>query len=118
MGGKVHVSKFGTYHPAPCKHNRAGSRVCDCPPVWTVNDTRGYLDGGPACDECGACECEPCPDCGHASCSADHMHKEGYVEGTECIGLSFCFVCLDGGEVLCPACAEKAGVKIVPCDCE
>ena len=42
--GRVHVSKMGTYHAEPS---------ADC--AWTINDTRGTIDGGPACEECGAC---------------------------------------------------------------
>lgn len=84
---KVHESSYGTYHPDP-----------DGLVAWTINDTRGYLDGGPPCDRCGACECEP-------KC------------GDECIGLSFAFVCLDGGEALCSDCGDTEGIKIVPCTC-
>jgi hypothetical protein len=84
---RVHVSKMGTYHPDP---------TADV--AVTVNDTRGYTDGGPSCEECGACEC-------------DEHDDEG------CIGLSFAFVVLDGGETLCTDCAEKSGIEEVPCDC-
>lgn len=84
----VHESKVGTYHPP--------DGAC---PAWTVNDARGYLDGGPPCDECGRCECESeCP-------------------GEECIGLSFGFSCLDGGDFLCTDYA-KGIVEIIPCDCK
>ena len=84
---------------------------------WYVNDTRGYLDAGPACDECGACECERCDDCIRpVCCSADATEfqcKAGEVSHNgECIGLSVAYVCLDGGDALCAACAEKEGLPI------
>lgn len=88
MSGEIHQSKVGTYHPAPF-----------CLQDWTIDDTRGYLDAGPTCDECGACECGT------------------YCDEHECIGLSFAFVCLDGGETLCSECAEREGITIVPCNC-
>ena len=99
---KVHVSKVGTYHPDP-KQDVA----------WTINDTRGYIDAGPSCDDCAACDCE---DKTH-----DHGDDCGPYDDEEsqgCIGLSFAFVCLDGGDSLCEACAKKEGIEIVPCDCE
>lgn len=123
MAGEIHRSKVGTYHPAPqCQHtkfwsepvipNEDGSaskcqecggyaNVFDNSAQWIIHDSRGTIDGGPACDECGACGC----DGGY------------YPDGHDCIGLSFAFVCLDGGETLCPECAEKAGITIVECDC-
>lgn len=110
MSNCIHESRVGTYHPAP------GNDV-----AWTVNDTHGYLDAGPSCDECQACECgeEPCEDCGHRAhepliddCSCCERHEPS------CIGLSFAFLCLDSGEALCPECAEKEGIEIVPCDCQ
>lgn len=101
----IHVSKYGTYHPKP------GDDV-----AWTVNDTRGYIDGGPACDECGACECW--------SCGGDHIDSPKECEcvctgeDKECVGLSFVYVCLDGGEALCQACFDKDGtVEVIACDC-
>ena len=92
MNATIHRSKVGTYHPEPAESV-----------AWTINDTRGYLDGGPACDECGACDCV---DCGNLKCECD-----------DCIGLSFAYVCPDGGDALCEECAKKAGIEIVPCDC-
>lgn len=109
MAGEIHESKVGTYHPNP-----KAELVFDA--VWTIHDSRGYIDGGPACDECGKCECEECPEgCakGWPACSCDEHNPDG-----ECIGLSFAFVCLDGGETLCEECAAKEGITIVPCDCE
>ena len=77
---------------------------------WYVNDTRGYIDAGPSCDECGACECES------DHCAAPHDCEEcseKYSDGEfECVGLSVAYVCLDGGDALCRACAEKVGL---PC---
>lgn len=134
----VHQSTVGTYHPAPATHGlcpACGERVtatgratdgryihscgdaCHEPLsadiAWTIHDTRGYLDPGPACDECGACECFDGITDGKR-CLAEHC---GSVGIEECIGLSFAFTCLDGGESLCEDCAERAGVIIVPCDC-
>lgn len=86
---RVHVSSIGTYHPDPTEDV-----------AWTVYDARGYTDEGPPCDECGACDCE-----------------REHVDGEVCPGLSFAFVCLDGGEALCEECAKNA-VVVVSCDCE
>lgn len=92
--GRVHVTKYGTYHPDP----RAEV-------AWTVHDTRGYIDPGPACDKCGICDCDPpCKD-------VEDLDPEN-----ECGGLAFAYVCLDGGEALCTECAEGE-VEEVPCDC-
>jgi hypothetical protein len=108
---QVHCDKMGCYHPAP------GADV-----AWAVHDSRGYIDGGPSCDECGACDCGPCEvhpgelgghcyDCGWRDTDRDIMGE------VECIGLSFAYVCLDGGESLCPSCFEKAGGQELACDC-
>lgn len=93
----IHRTKVGTYHPDP------KSEI-----AWTVHDSRGYLDGGPACDECGACECtNHGPDCDFDCDCAE-----------TCIGLSFAYVCLNGGDTLCQECFDKDGsVKVVDCDC-
>lgn len=99
----IHVDSMGCYHPNPTEHI-----------AWSTNDTRGYADGGPSCDQCGACECDDCHTCEHALCQCECNTDEA----VECIGLSFAYVCLDGGESLCDACAKKAGITIVPCDCE
>ena len=72
-------------------------------PAWAVHDSRGYIDGGSPCDECGACDCSP--------------HHEDETDEGNCIGLSFSYVCLDGGDNLCEACARKAGIEVVECDC-
>lgn len=127
----VHVSKVGTYHPACGNDCRSG---VDCgTAAWTINDTRGYMDGGPSCDTCGACECDagmgPCPVCGEIVTSPSETADGRNIyscgdasrvllcHGEQCIGLSFVFVCLDGGESLCEECAEKEGITIVDCDC-
>ena len=74
---RVHADRFtGLYHPVPTDHI-----------AWTVNDTRGYVDEGPDCDECGE------------------------------QNLSFAYVCLDGGDSLCETCAEKEGIEHIDCDC-
>ena len=97
VSGQIHRSKVGTYHPAETKDA-----------AWTIHDSRGYIDGGSPCDDCGACEC-------------DHQHDSCEVEDCEvcqeCIGLSFSYVCLDGGDNLCEECAEKEGITIIDCDC-
>ena len=102
---RVHKSTMGTYHPVP------GDDV-----AWTVNDTRGYTDSGPRCDACGACECGFCE--GEDSpvplaCRCEKHNPDG-----ECVGLSFAYVCLDGGYTLCEECAEKEGLEVLPCDCK
>lgn len=74
---------------------------------WFVNDTRGYTDAGPSCDDCGACECEPC-----AACKGTHENCDDWQDDRECIGLSVAYVCLDGGEALCEDCARKAGLPV------
>jgi hypothetical protein len=105
MTAHVHVSKYGTYHSVPNEI-----------PAWTINDNRGYLDSGPSCDECGACECGPCETHGvNPGCSCGYCVD---AEDSGCIGLSFAFICLDGGDALCERCAEKERIEIVPCDCE
>lgn len=103
----IHRSSVGTYHPAPCTQPIAHDYHGSCDGAWTINDTRGYLDGGPSCDECGACECSP----DMHTCLAEPDND------VECIGLSFAYVCLDGGDSLCEDCAKDV-VEIVPCDCE
>jgi hypothetical protein len=98
---KIHVTPQGTYHPAP-----------DSEIAWTVNDTRGYTDGGPACDECGACECDAC-DCGNTAHDCAECNPE-----SECIGLSFTYICLDGGESLCSECFDKERpASVLECNC-
>jgi hypothetical protein len=62
---------------------------------WYEHDTRGYIDAGPACDKCGACECD------------DSTHEDTEAE---CIGLPLAWVCLDGGDALCPECAAQEGI--------
>lgn len=103
MNPIIHQWKgVGTYHPDPA----AGV-------AWTVNDTGGTIDAGPACDDCGACECET------------HRHNGAtkripvcvFMPDIDCVGLSFAFVCLDVGEILCRACFEKAGGIVKDCDC-
>lgn len=116
MANEIHRSKWGTYHPAPCdsqEHLPANG-------LWTIHDTRGMIDGGPACDECGKCECGICegcqaiPPCDACKCQCE---EDDATHNEECIGLSFAYVCLDGGEVLCEECAHKAGISITDCDC-
>lgn len=75
---------------------------------WLEHDTRGYLDGGPMCDKCGACECEPT--CGaecHEYCM-ETCHESGLDPAEEpeslCIGLSHGWTHLDSGEFLCDDC--------------
>ena len=110
----VHISAHGTYHPDP-----------QADVVWTVNDTRGYMDTGPACIECNACECDICTNCDEPICheaianQGEYCNHNGRPAGdNECIGLSIAFVCLDGGETLCEACGEQAGITIIACTCD
>ena len=105
MASTIHQTKWGTYHPG-----------ADDNGAWTINDTRGYVDGGPSCDGCSACECE-------CEYGCDDPHDcEHSTEDQECIGLSFAYVCLDGGEALCEKCFystdEDVNVTVIPCDCE
>lgn len=91
----VHKTTVGTYHPKP-----------GAEPQWTIVDTRGTIDKGPACEneKCErSCECQP------------QSHMTENVE--DCVGLSFYYLCLDGGDVLCGPCADKEGAKIEECDC-
>lgn len=103
---KIHKSGVGTYHPHP-KQDVAR----------TIGDTCGYIDAGRACDECGACECPfcNCDDCKGLERPLCRVH---FCEDHDCVGLSFAYVCLDGGDSLCEACAEREGVEVVPCDCD
>ena len=105
----IHETKVGTYHPAPTETV-----------AWIINDTRGYIDAGPACDDCGACECPNRLHCDasqpHKACeTCDQCHSD---TPAECIGLSFAYVCLDGGDSLCEDCARSECIDIIPCDCE
>jgi hypothetical protein len=104
----IHRSKYGTFHPADNQDV-----------AWTVNDTRGYIDGGPACDECGACECVgPCAD-GCINPAAHITDCDLHGPDGECVGLSFVYICLDGGDTLCEACFEtQDDVEVVECDCK
>jgi len=112
MKGTIHRTSVGTFHPSP-----------DAEPAWTVHDSRGCCDDGPPCDQCGACECSSdscrtCDDTGVHDGNESCIHTK--VEG--CIGLSFAYVCLDGGETLCELCWEiedAAGnvPDVVVCDC-
>jgi hypothetical protein len=103
---RVHRDRMGCYHPVP------GDDV-----AWT-----GHNTCGPSCDACGACDCGPCDvvDCG---CSRDARACEcanrdaDEPDGYTCIGLSFAYCCLDGGETLCPKCYAKAGGTEEECDC-
>lgn len=100
--GQIHRSKMGTYHPA---------ETTDA--AWTIHDSRGYMDGGSPCDECGACECgTTCAECNNPPHECEEHNPE-----SECCGLSFSYVCLDGGDNLCEECAEKEGIEITDCNC-
>lgn len=108
MASTIHVTPYGTYHPG-----------ADDNGAWTVNDTRGYIDGGPPCDECGDCECGDCEDCkASPPCTACKCQCEDGDHPSECIGLSFAYVCLDSGDSLCSDCfAREVPASVVPCDC-
>lgn len=94
MTAIVHRTPFNTYHPGP-----GGA--------WTFNDSEGAEEANPSCGRCGLCDCE----------SFDPEKGACADQGDEtCVGLSAAF--LSDGEVLCLQCAEHAGIRIVPCDCE
>lgn len=101
---RLHSTKWGLYHPHP-----------NAETAWTVHDTRGYMDCSVPCDECGRCGCDerkgPCPDCKSTDkhCECD--------QGDNCVGLSFAYLCLDGGDFLCEECAQKLGIQVDKCDC-
>ena len=62
--------------------------------IWYEVDMRGYIDDGPACGECGACDCsEPC-----------RAVDTDYNIDMDCIGLAHYFVYMDGGDTLCSDC--------------
>ena len=137
MTSSIHCSKVGTYHPAPKKvvcatcgetapdrsslaglvhkwgpttHPFKAKTINDV--AWTVHDSRGYLDGGSPCSECGTCDCTR-TDTDLPLCEVERSNDD-----SECIGLSFAYVCLDGGGTLCEECFEKDGsVKVIDCDC-
>jgi len=113
----IHRSTYGTYHADP------NSDV-----AWMVNDTRGYTDPGPSCDECNACECWSVNECdcecdgSGVACNPDsHLASCEYNNDdmdSMCIGLSFAYVCLDGGDALCQNCFDKdSDVEVVACNC-
>jgi len=119
MAIQLHKSSVGTYHPDP---------TADV--AWTVNDTRGYVDPGPSC-ECGACECMTPQELDECPCQSDfpacqlraHYHACVLLEeyGSDpgmCVGLSFAYICLDGGEALCESCAQSEGLEVKDCDCK
>ncbi len=95
----IHCSEFGTYHPDP-----------NAEIAWTINDVRGFLDVGPQCDKCGACECES-----DAPMTGKPCEQGG--PDVECVGLSFAYVCLDGGEALCEDCASEEDLRVTACSC-
>mgnify|MGYP005831409197 CR=1 FL=1 len=118
MAIQLHQTSVGTYHPDP------SSDV-----AWTVNDIRQSLDAGPTC-ECGACRCCTPQEWNKCPCISErplcqiaaHHHTCTLLEdvGSDpgiCIGLSFAYVCLDGGEALCEACAQAEGLEVKDCDC-
>lgn len=115
----IHRSQWGTYHPNPSAEI-----------AWTVNDTRGYMDAGPECynpdceDSCECynvgevCEC-PVQDLKH--CYPDHHLDTCDYSQTDdlCIGLSFAYVCLDGGEAYCEDCVDRLfDLEVIDCDCD
>ncbi len=90
----IHMAADDTYHPAPGE-----------PVPWVVRDARGVPVVGPSCEQCGACECIPCP------CHGEPIHERG------CVGLSFAYVRLDRWTALCEPCARAAGIAVSPCNC-
>lgn len=85
------------------------ARECDHAVTWHEHDTRGYIDGGPSCDECGACECDPCETHGGngPACRCEDCDEAAHVAEDCCIGLSHAWCCLDGGETYCDECAPE-----------
>src|SRR5262245_55502774 len=90
----IHVTVDESYHPAPGQ-----------PVPWVLRDARGFTVIGPPCDQCGACECVPCP------CHGEPIHERG------CVGLSLAYVRLDRWTALCESCARAAEIAITACDC-
>jgi hypothetical protein len=94
MTAIVHRTPRDTYHPGP-----GGA--------WTFNDGQGTEETNPSCARCGRCDCDSfaaergaCADQGDESCA----------------GLAEAF--LSETDALCRECAEKAGIRIIPCDCD
>ena len=96
---EVHLTRWNDYHPAP------GS-------PWTVHDAQMPEETAPCCRVCGRCDCTSYdPIAGHCADQGDES----------CEGLYFAFVRVDGQavceQVLCQQCADRAGIRIVACDC-
>lgn len=92
--------------------------MCDCDngPVWQEHNTRGYLDGGPSCHVCGECECMTCEELGKdAPTECREAHSACAHDEHECIGLSFGYTCLDGGEFYCEPCMDKLNIRLEKC---
>lgn len=85
-----------------------------------IHDTRGYIDAGPSCSQCGACECPEVAYenqdgiCHHPACfdtcgeCGELTESYGYDIPQECIGLSYCLIDLDGGDAYCTGCVDDS----------
>jgi hypothetical protein len=93
MTTTVHRTSWDTYHP-------------DAAGAWTFRDSPGTEETNPSCTRCGLCDCE----------SFDPERGACADQGDEsCEGLAEAF--LSDTESLCRDCAKKAGIRIVPCNC-
>ena len=84
---------------------------------WYIQDTRGYMDAGPSCSECGRCECVwSYSDRLTYQGLAVHQaweREHGDQDELECVGLSYIYCNPDdGAENLCEDCALKAGITV------
>lgn len=90
---------------------------------WHEVDMRGYIDPGPACDECGMCDCDSCPTGDICSQGCPKLwpiiHKicihfgVGDDADYGCVGLAHYYVDMDGGDALCVDCYEtETGVEV------
>ena len=109
----LHETYYGTFHSRP-----------DSETNWTIYDTRGTFDGGPACSHCDKCECYHCyeihkNDPNRPCASGEHTSCQCPIEPEDCRGLSYALSCLDDSNVYCPACQYRLfDVIVEPCNCE
>ena len=63
---------------------------------WHHVDMRGYLDNGPSCDGCEACNCAD---------TLEEPLNQDWHDG--CIGLAVYHVDMDDGQAYCDDCYEE-----------